>query len=294
MSSNLLLNLTREGLNDVSLASCLEARKSDLESCTTLDLSHNNFGNIGVQALEKILSANTSIQHLFLQFNYISDSGAEILATLLASNKTIQTLDVGSNSISSLGALTLLRAAKSSSSLQRLVLFNILLPRNPSSQLFAACCDAAANASLRSIHLTNSFSFLEREFLFSDLSASQITAVLLGEPDSNLQWVAAYPKTIRINGMRKGDVEDFRSLVDALISPAGAQVKKVELDLTGNVSAVCSYFFFLSFSVSNFDNYNDTTIYREPHHRCRRSSCHRCASERQGSRDFLARAQRPH
>ena len=89
-----------------------------------LDLSHNNIGKTGVEALAMGLLSNSALQDLNLSYNNIGGEGAKALAIGLQNNTTLLNLELSSNKIGDNGVRELLVV------LQNTALLELCLSRN--------------------------------------------------------------------------------------------------------------------------------------------------------------------
>ena len=84
----------------------------DCKSLQTINLAHNNFGDLACQHLFYKLKHNTSLKKLDLSYNSLYPKGIAVLANILDYNKTLDEVNVNGNSIGVEGGKSLLRSIR--------------------------------------------------------------------------------------------------------------------------------------------------------------------------------------
>ena len=148
-SENKDLNLSKNQIGSIG-AQALGAALQVNQSIQSLNLEYNHIGDIGAQALGTALKFNQSIQKLKLSRNQIGATGIETLGTALEVNQSIQKLNLHSNQIGTVGAQALGTALQVNHTLQALNLY--------ANQIGAAGAQALGtalkvNQSLQSLNL---------------------------------------------------------------------------------------------------------------------------------------------
>ena len=92
------LGLRRCSLSPEAVRSLAEALHNNL-SLTNLNLSGNDFCDVGAAHLAGVLKANATLQRLGLANCGIGPEGARVIAEALVANVTLNTLDLGFNNI---------------------------------------------------------------------------------------------------------------------------------------------------------------------------------------------------
>ncbi|KAG2379315.1 hypothetical protein C9374_007454 [Naegleria lovaniensis] len=82
------------------------------------DLSFNNIGDSGANAIARMLKINTSIQHLSVKSNAITERGASDVAEALKENHSLKSFDFSYNSIEDKGGLKMAEMLKENSTLK--------------------------------------------------------------------------------------------------------------------------------------------------------------------------------
>lgn len=124
-----VLNLESSGLHNFGTAAPSLMRFIG-SSLHTLELSHNNIGDTGVEILAKCIKAHTTLEHLGLKNASVGDYGIISLADTLATNKTMHTLNLQNNaSITDVGASHILKSVYNAESISTVVKSNHTLKR---------------------------------------------------------------------------------------------------------------------------------------------------------------------
>ena len=103
----------RNGVGDLKLLKV----NSTLQS---LDLSFNNLGETGGQAIAEALKLNSTLQTLNLYGNKLGETGGQAIAEALKVNSTLQTLNLQDNNLGETGGQAIAEAFKVKSTLQTL------------------------------------------------------------------------------------------------------------------------------------------------------------------------------
>lgn len=96
----------------IGLSEAIERLKSNDPTLTSLNLSGNEIGDFGAQALAEALTENNTLTSLNLSVNDIGDLGAQALAEALAENNTLTLLGLSGNKIGVKGAQALAEALR--------------------------------------------------------------------------------------------------------------------------------------------------------------------------------------
>eukprot|EP00985_Skeletonema_marinoi_P007981 scaffold3554_cov83-Skeletonema_marinoi.AAC.3 len=117
LSANKLnhLDLSDAGLENEGLRLLAEglACSSSLTD-GVLDLSHNDIGDTGLQALASSLASNGKVRALLLSHNNFGDKGVEALADSLAHNRALRVLSIsGNTAITQIGVRAISRILQS-------------------------------------------------------------------------------------------------------------------------------------------------------------------------------------
>ncbi|KAG0336628.1 hypothetical protein BG004_007956 [Podila humilis] len=117
------LDLSKMSLGDSEVTKLSKALNANpLFQVSVLDLSRNNFGVLGAQALAKFLKSNITVTHINLLWNKLEDDSAQALAIALETNTTLESLNLVSNSIGEAGARAFARALRVNTTLNILAL----------------------------------------------------------------------------------------------------------------------------------------------------------------------------
>ncbi|XP_052269196.1 leucine-rich repeat-containing protein 74B-like isoform X2 [Dreissena polymorpha] len=117
-----------------------------------LDMSHNNFGDIGAEILGKAIDSNETLQELNLAWNQIRRSGIHHLAKGLAENNSLRVFNLSGNGVDNAGAECLGRALTSNRYLTDLSLNSNRIGLEGVAMLFTSI---GKNEALKIIRLTN-------------------------------------------------------------------------------------------------------------------------------------------
>jgi hypothetical protein len=121
-----VLNLESSGLQNFGAAAPSLIRSFG-SSLRTLELSHNNIGDAGVEILARCIQGHTSctLEHLGLKNISVGDHGIIRLSVMLTTNKSLQTLNLQDNAIiTDVGASHLLKSVYNTESISTVVKSN--------------------------------------------------------------------------------------------------------------------------------------------------------------------------
>jgi Ran GTPase-activating protein (RanGAP) involved in mRNA processing and transport len=116
------LNLDHNDMGELG-AKVLAAALRGNRSLTKLSISFNRIGDAGVRPFAGSVHLNTSLTTLVLWSNRIGDDGARYLASALARSKSLTSLDLSSNQIGDEGALALAAALGANDTMENLCLY---------------------------------------------------------------------------------------------------------------------------------------------------------------------------
>lgn len=94
-------------------------------TCTTLDLSWNNIGDVGIAKLAEFLKTDERIMRLDISYNQMGENGAKIMAEMLAVNKRIFHIYLTGNKVGDIGGLALAQAIGNNTTLRTAELGNM-------------------------------------------------------------------------------------------------------------------------------------------------------------------------
>ena len=113
------LNISRNNIGCAGAQAIAGALKVNT-TLTTLDISDNNIGVEGAKAIAEALKVNTTLTTLNIYINQIGVTGAEAIAEVLEVNKTITELYIDDNNIGDEGAKAITGALKKNTTLTTL------------------------------------------------------------------------------------------------------------------------------------------------------------------------------
>ncbi|KAL0485183.1 Lrrc34 [Acrasis kona] len=104
-------------IGDIELFPLCEVLEKDFQM-TSLDLSYNNIGNHGAEAVSRMLKVNKALRHLSLRSNNITDQGAKSIANALTENRSLLSLDLSENAIEDKGGLVIAQSLQENTNLR--------------------------------------------------------------------------------------------------------------------------------------------------------------------------------
>jgi Ran GTPase-activating protein (RanGAP) involved in mRNA processing and transport len=95
----LFVVLAYNKIGDVGAQALSKVLFSPTTALTDLNLANNNIGQEGALALSKALSINKTLQHLDLRLNYLGDQGCQAVCLEACKNTNLESLNLSGNGV---------------------------------------------------------------------------------------------------------------------------------------------------------------------------------------------------